>query len=320
MRSRRLTSEMAVLLVAGALLCGCEAAQQYHQDVLHKTVVASNESQIMVMTGQLSLPHRTLGEITYREPFSADAIDTAHIDSRLRAAAIARYQDRVDAITHLTTGPSADGSAFVVSARAVEVIGPCAFCRHKELLAIDEPNPAQRKVAAPKFSVGDTWIVRLDRADGAAASDGTIKVTGLSGSRMTVNWLGHVNTYTADGNLIAGHIGLLDGSFDPDLGTFSFPLWPGKKWSKDWLLKTEEGRIWGNTHGEALEWEKINVPAGTLDALKLRIEYRTGLSDVKMSCWYAPEVDALARCDATDPDFPSQQLVLYRPARAGVSH
>lgn len=303
----------AVLLCA-ALLSGCAAAQQYRQDTLHKSVVAFNESQIMVTTGDLSLPHKALGEIKYSEPFSAEAIDTAHIDAKLRDAAVERYQDSVDAITHLTTAPSADGASFIVSAQAVEVVGPCSFCRHKEVLSVDEPNPAQREVAAPKFAVGDTWVVRL------GGSDGTIRVTGISDRRVAVDWLGHRNTYTAEGNLIAGHIGLISGSFDPDLGTFDFPLWPGKKWSKDWLLKTDTGRIWGSTTGQALDWEQVTVPAGTLDALKLKIEYRTGLSDVQMSCWYAPEVDALVKCDTNDPDFPSQRLVSYRPASAGASH
>ena len=117
------------------------------------------------------------------------------------------------------------------------------------------------------------------------------------------------NSYTLDGNLVSGHVGPLVGSFDPDLGTFNFPLWAGKKWSKDWLLKTDAGRIWGNTHGEALDWEQVTVPAGTLNALKLKIEYRTGLSNVQMNCWYAPEVNALAKCDTTDPDFKSQELI-----------
>jgi len=309
----------AALLAGPALLGGCVAAAQHRQEMLHQTVTVLNESQIMVMTGDLSLPHRLLGEIRYSEPLSAEAIDTSHIDRRLRSIAIERYQDRVDAITHLTSGPSGDGSIFEVSAQAVEVIGPCAFCRHKEVLRVDEPNPAQREVAAPMLAIGDTWVVRLEGADGAS-TDGAIKVTGVSGKRVTINWFGHRNLYTADGNLIAGHVGLIEGSFDPDLGTFDFPLWPGKKWSKDWMLKTDQGRIAGTTHGQALGWEKVTVPAGTLDALKVEIEYRTGLSDVKMSCWYAPEVAALAKCDTTDPDFKSQELVSYRPAGAGVSH
>ncbi|MGH7915171.1 MAG: hypothetical protein ACREPW_11080 [Candidatus Binataceae bacterium] len=291
---------------------GCVAAQQNRQEMLHKTVVALNKSQVLVMTGDLSQPHQMLGEIKYSEPFSGAAIDTDHINEKLRHFAIDQYQDRVDAITHVTTGTSVDGRNFLVSGEAVEVIGPCTFCRHKEVV-VERPNPEHREIPAPKFEIGDTWIARLND------TDGTIKVVSVSGNHVVINWFGHRNTYTLDGNLISGHVGTLIGSFDPDLGTFSFPLWAGKKWSKDWLLKTDAGRIWGNTHGQALDWEQLTVPAGTLNALKLKIVYRTALSHTQMTCWYAPEVNAIARCDTTDPDFKSEELVSYRPASASVS-
>ena len=113
------------------------------------------------------------------------------------------------------------------------------------------PTRSIAKFAAPKLEVGDTWVSRLNE------TDGKIEVVKISGSRMFINWFGHQNTYTLDGNLVSGHIGTLIGSFDPDLGTFNFPLWAGKKWSKDWLLKTDQGRIWGNTHGQALNWEQV---------------------------------------------------------------
>ena len=300
-------------MILAVALSGCVAAEQHRQEMIHKTAVALNQAQVLVMTGDLPEPHVLLGEIKYSEPFSGEAIETQHINEKLRDAAIAQYQDRVDAITHVATGASADGTAFVVSAQAVEVLGPCTFCRHKQLLTSDEPNPAQREISAPKFEVGDTWISRLND------TDGTIKVVRVSNSRLVINWFGHRNTYTPDGNLISGHVGLVDGSFDPDLGTLNFPLWPGKKWSKDWLLKTDTGRIWGNTHGQALDWEQVAVPAGTLDALKLEVEYRTALFDVRMTCWYAPDVNALAKCDTTDPDFKSEQLISYRPASAAAS-
>lgn len=281
--------------------------------MLHKSVVVLNQSQIMVMTGDLSLPHKVLGEIKYSEPLSGDAIATAHIDDKLRQEAINRYQDRVDAITNLRTGESDNGANFIVSAKAVEVIGPCDFCRHKEVLTLNEPNPAQREVKAPKFTVGDTWIVRFDH------SDGTIKVTGVSPFRVTMTWRGHHNTYTPGGNLISGQIGTVNGSFNPNLGTFDFPLWPGKHWSKDWSLRTDEGEIGGTTEGRALDWEKVTVPAGTLDALKLKIEYSTPLTDTRMTCWYAPEVKAFVKCDTTNANFQHQRLVSYRPGSATAS-
>jgi len=293
---------------------GCVAQEQHRQEMMHQTMVTLNRSQVLVMTGDLPEPHQTLGEIKYSEPFSGAAIETDHINERLRSLAIDQYQDRVDAIIHVTNGASDDGKMFIVSGQAIEIEGPCTFCRHQELVVVDRPNPEQREIAAPKLSVGDTWLARLND------TDGKIEVVSVSGSRVVIDWFGHRNTYTLDGNLVSGHVGQVTGSFDPDLGTFNFPLWAGKKWSKDWLLKTDQGRIWGNTHGQALDWERVTVPAGTLDALKLKIEYRTALTNTQMTCWYAPEVNALAKCDTTDPDFKSQELVSYRPVNADVTH
>jgi hypothetical protein len=304
---------MLALAVLVPMLPGCAEQERNRQEMMHQRIVTLNRAQIMVMTGDMSEPHQTLGQVKYSEPFSGAAIETEHINEKLRHLAIDQYQDRVDAIIHVANSASADGQTFIVTGEAVEVVGPCTFCRHQEVTIVDRPNPEHREIAAPKYTIGDTWVSRLNDVDGK------IEVVKISGSRMVLDWFGHSNTYTLDGNLVAGHIGTLVGSFDPDLGTFNFPLWAGKKWSKDWLLKTDAGRIWGNTHGQATGWEQVTVPAGTLDALKLKIVYRTGLSNMQMDCWYAPEVNALAKCNTTDPDFKSQELISYRPASANAS-
>ena len=309
-----LSRASAALAIAIFSAAGCVQQERNRQEMLHQEMVTLNRSQIMVMTGDLPEPHKLLGEIKYTEPFSAEAFETEHINEKLRHLAIDRYQDNVDAITHLTTTSSPDGKDFIVSGDAVEVVGPCTFCRHKEVVIVNRPNSEQREVSAPSYQVGDTWVARLN------GTDGKVEVLKLAGGKVVMDWFGHRNTYTRDGNLISGHVGTLVGSFDPDLGTLNFPLWAGKTWSKDWLLKMEQGQIWGNTHGKAIDWEQVNVPAGTLEALKLSIVYRTGLSHMEMTCWYAPEVNALAKCDSTDADFKSEELTAYRPASANLIH
>jgi len=313
---RSASSALAILLMLAVSLLtapGCVQEEKHQEEMMHQRIVTLNRANVMVMTGDLPESHRSLGEIKYGEPFSGEAIETDHINEKLRSLAIDQYQDRVDAIIHVTTGASPDGRDFLVSGEAVEVLGPCTFCRHKEVTEVERPNPEQREIPAPKLEVGDTWIARLNN------TDGKIVVEQITDNRVILNWFGHRNICTLEGNLVSGHVGTLIGSFDPDLGTLKFPLWAGKKWSKDWLLKTEQGRIWGNTHGEALDWEQVTVPAGTMNALKLKIVYRTGLSNTQMTCWYAPEVNALVKCDSTDPDFRSQELVAYRPASAAAS-
>lgn len=294
-----------LILLAVVVAQGC-AAQQQKEEMLRKATITMNHARVLVVTGGLDQPHKTLGEITYSEPFSAQAIDFNHINKKLRHIAIERYQENVDAIIRVKTHTSADGGRFIVSGKAIEIEGPCAFCRHKEIIIVNEPNPAFRAVGAPSFRVGETWITRID------GSDRKIEVLKVGKRRVTMDWLGHKNVYTPDGNLISGYTGQVHGTFAPDLGTFSFPLKPGKVWSQDWMLKTQYGKISGNTRGRALDWEEITVPAGELKALKVKIHYRTALYAIDMTCWYAPDVGALAKCESTDPEFKHQELVSYR--------
>jgi hypothetical protein len=298
-----------LLSVALSLITGC-AEQQQKEEAMRQRIVILNESQVMVLTGEIDLPHKQLGEISYSEPLSGAAIDTTHINDRLRRIAIDKYQDSVDAIVHVNTSTDSNGM-FNVSGQAVEVEGPCEFCRHKEIIEV--ANPEDRKVPAPTYQVGDTWTARVD------GNDGKIEVLSVSKHHLTLDWLGHKNTYTLDGNPISGNFGIIVGTFDPDLGTLSFPLWKGKRWSQQWMLKTEQMRIAGTTHGQALDWEQIDVPAGSLDALKMNIVYQTELTHMQMTCWYAPEVNALAKCESSNPDFKEEEMVSYRPAVSAAS-
>ena len=106
---------------------GCVQEERNRQEMMHQRIVTLNRADVMVMTGDMPEPHQTLGEIKYSEPFSGAAIETDHINEKLRSLAIDQYQDRVDAITHVATAASADGKDFLVSGQAVEVMGPCTY-------------------------------------------------------------------------------------------------------------------------------------------------------------------------------------------------
>ena len=108
-------------------------------------VIQSNESQMMVVTGDPNQSYKILGQINYTEPISGEAIDTNHINARLRRMAIDRYQDQVDEIIHVASTTNSSGG-FEVSGEAVEIKGPCSFCRHKELVEVanDETKSLNR--------------------------------------------------------------------------------------------------------------------------------------------------------------------------------
>ena len=68
---------------------------------------------------------------SYSEPFSPDAIDSTHINEKLRDLALAKWGRQVDAIVHITTKVGSDASTLTVSAAAVRIKSDsCSYCRH----------------------------------------------------------------------------------------------------------------------------------------------------------------------------------------------
>ena len=77
--------------------------------------------------------------------------------------AIDRYQDQVDAIIHVASTTDSSGG-FEVSGEAVEIKGPCSFCRHKELVEVAN-DEANRSIAAPGGDVMSINPVQSTRSE-----------------------------------------------------------------------------------------------------------------------------------------------------------
>src|SRR5260370_41572652 len=73
--------------------------------------------------------------------------------------AIDQYQDRVDAIVHVASTTDSSGG-FEVSGEAVEIKGPCSFCRHKEVVEVAN-DEANRSIAAPGRDPTGVWTGNL---------------------------------------------------------------------------------------------------------------------------------------------------------------
>lgn len=129
---RRLALVVAVL---GALfwMAACKAAiQQQEQkkaEIRYFNTTVDRE-RILISTGDLSNPHEKLGDLSYSEPLNADAIDSTHINEKLRQMAIDKWGNQVDAIIDVKSAPNGDASMVTASGVAVRVIGDCNFCRH----------------------------------------------------------------------------------------------------------------------------------------------------------------------------------------------
>jgi hypothetical protein len=129
----------AALLTAGmSLLAACssqvdqqEPPPQSQQAIIKAPDKALYRDQLEVQTGDLALPYDQLGELEYTEPFSPRAIDDDYIDDKLRAMAMRRWGDQVDAVIGVKTALSSDASEVSVTAQAIKVRGDCSFCRHQ---------------------------------------------------------------------------------------------------------------------------------------------------------------------------------------------
>jgi hypothetical protein len=77
---------------------------------------------VWVTTGEppAGKPYNKLGELKYTEPFTPDAIDAAKMQDRLKAMALQKYPDTVDAVIKEDSEVSADGSTVTVSAEAIQ--------------------------------------------------------------------------------------------------------------------------------------------------------------------------------------------------------
>ena len=123
MRSSKLLTLLAIGLTFALSACSAmEAArreQAQKQQVFEQRV---DKAHIWVTTEPpgAGKPYTELGELKYTEPFTPDAIDEAKISDKLKAMALAKWPDTIDAIVNEDQTTSADGSQITVTAKAIK--------------------------------------------------------------------------------------------------------------------------------------------------------------------------------------------------------
>jgi hypothetical protein len=65
-------------------------------------------------------PFTVLGDVTYNEPFTPDAINEAKIKTKLKDMGRAKWPDTLDALVDEKTDVSDDGTTVKVSAKAIQ--------------------------------------------------------------------------------------------------------------------------------------------------------------------------------------------------------
>lgn len=168
------------------------------------------------------------------------------------------------------------------------------------------PDGMPASVPAPRIEVGDTWTYRVtDGYTGIVRGELRETVTAVSGGHVTVSAplerSDGVQIYDREWNwLRRPATNLQTFEYRPAYRAFDFPLQAGKQWrARLTAADPADGRqfpVW--IDGAVLGWQRIRVPAGEFDALKIerRVyfeywEYAVrGRSQIHEVEWYAPQV------------------------------
>ena len=174
------------------------------------------------------------------------------------------------------------------------------------------PMQSSASAETPSLAIGDSWTYRVrDGYTGLARPDQRLRVTGADSDRVRVaasrsegqdeaqifdrewNWLSRPAT------------NLQSFEYSPAYRALSFPLAVGKTWrATATATDPRDGRrfpVW--IEGTVQGWEKVKVPAGEFEALKVRrmvfIDYweyaLRGRSEIVEYEWYAPAVKQAVR-------------------------
>jgi len=203
-------------------------------------------------------------------------------------------------------------TTFIALATATALAG-CA--------GLDAPGTGGPAAPAPTIRVGDTWVYRA--TDGFRAPlrwNETHEVVAVAPGAITVRVTetgpdargARTEVWAAPGQLQSGPV------FDDETRRFAspariydFPMAPGQRWNQwvdnQWVDRARGGEPRAgqiNRYVTVGDWKRVPTPAGTFDALMLRVLMR--LDDEEFwryptTCnyvlYYAPAVGAMVRAE-----------------------
>jgi hypothetical protein len=194
---------------------------------------------------------------------------------------------------------------FLLAAAALA----CAACT---TVPVGTPLESKATAAAPAVTPGDTWTYRVrDGFTGLERGTRTVRVTQLGQDRINATveegGLQQVQIYDRNWNWLERPGTNLPYVFtyQPAYEALAFPLVPGKTWHGRLIATSvKDGRRFPvSVDGSVLGWEKVRVPAGEFDAIRVRrivyFDYFEmmvrGQAQTIEQEWYAPEVKQLVR-------------------------
>jgi len=202
---------------------------------------------------------------------------------------------------------------------------PQSFLLFMSLLAGCASGPAYTPANAPAsvgptpVKVGDFWEYRItDAYTGFDRGVQRYEVSHSDANRVVVD-VTHdgrrvdTQVYSAGWNGLEHPLTNLQRfRYDPAFPAYAYPLQPGKTWytvvkATDPVTR-ETYRV--HTRGKVVGWERIKIPAGEFDALRVQRYVYAGNSDARRTQeeivetdWYVPAVRRAAMSEASSQHF-----------------
>lgn len=185
---------------------------------------------------------------------------------------------------------------------------PCALAQAGSHEAVPLPAPA----------IGDSWTYQYtDVWKGAKGNINRIEVAAIDEAGIHVDIKRAASGALLTKQLYSPEMNPVErGSmhFAPSFARFAFPLAPGKEWSSDVTGNNPKlGKNWRyHIKGKVLDWEKVRVPAGEFDALKVVVEAtysaedsftKNGSGQLTETVWFVPELNNFVKLDYRDTDW-----------------
>jgi len=178
------------------------------------------------------------------------------------------------------------------------------------------------KIEAPTIKKGDSWTYnKIDGWKNQKEFTSVMVVTDVTDAGFTEEAKrtdnGVVTIFHRDKNLnlLETEVGdrkFITTPFEPHL---SFPLEVGKTWEQEvtYTRNFDDRKVVASLKAKVVGWEKVSVPAGTFDALKIMIDGPYNGSSSSPSggrwsgqrsetLWYSPEAKTTVKLIYEDPD------------------
>ena len=120
MRSSKILTWVAIGLALWISGCAAAREEQAQKQQVFEHRVDMAHIWVTTEAPPAGKPYSELGDLTYTEPFSPDAIDETKISDKLKQMAFAKWPDTIDAIVDENQTTSADGSQITVTAKAIK--------------------------------------------------------------------------------------------------------------------------------------------------------------------------------------------------------